>query len=124
MCLLLTGGFMDLAELIEQIDGFVAERDWEQYHTPKNIAISVAIEAGELLECAQWDHELSADEVRADPARLLAFADEVADVQIYLLRMCAILDIDPVANAARKLALNREKYPAGEFSGSSRKYDA
>ena len=124
MSRVLTYVCMDLQQLMEQIDGFVAERDWNQYHTPKNLAMSVAIEAGELLECAQWDHELTADEIMADSDRLTAFADEVADVQIYLLRMCTILGIDPIENAARKLALNREKYPADEYRGSFRKYDA
>ena len=114
---------MKLEKLIEEISNFVSERDWEQFHTPKNIAMSVAIEAGELLECLQWDSPSKSD-ILEDKKRLNAIADEIADVQIYLLRMCSILDIDPVKNSMRKLELNKEKYPPEEFSGTSRKYNS
>ena len=114
---------MSLTELMSEISNFVLERDWEQFHTPKNIAMSIAIEAGELLECLQWDSP-SISDVIADNERLAALADEIADVQIYLLRMCSMFGIDPIENSRRKLFLNKEKYPANEFSGSSRKYDS
>tara|TARA_B100001113_G_C21029544_1_gene587345 strand:+ start:106 stop:450 length:345 start_codon:yes stop_codon:yes gene_type:complete len=114
---------MSLNELMSQISNFVSERDWEQFHTPKNIAMSVAIEAGELLECLQWDSPSKSD-ILEDKKRLTAIADEIADVQIYLLRMCSMLEIDPVKNSMRKLELNKEKYPPEEFSGTSRKYNS
>ena len=114
---------MSLNELMNEISNFVSERDWEQFHTPKNIAMSVAIEAGELLECLQWDSP-PISEIISDNKRLTAIADEIADVQIYLLRMCSLFEIDPIENSRRKLELNKEKYPADEFSGSSRKYDS
>lgn len=108
---------------MSEISDFVSERDWEQFHTPKNIAMSIAIEAGELLECLQWDSP-SISDVTSDKERLSALADEIADVQIYLLRMCSMFGIDPIANSRRKLLSNKDKYPANEFSGSSRKYDS
>ena len=114
---------MSLNTLTSKISNFVSERDWDQFHTPKNIAMSVAIEAGELLECLQWDSPSKSD-ILADKKRLTAIADEIADVQIYLLRLCSILEIDPIENSMRKLELNKEKYPTEEFSGSSRKYDS
>ena len=114
---------MSLNELMSEISDFVSERDWEQFHNPKNIAMSIAIEAGELLECLQWDSP-TALEILSDAKKLNDLADEIADVQIYLLRMCSMLDIDPIQNSMRKLELNKEKYPAEEFSGSSRKYNS
>ena len=114
---------MSLNELINEISNFVSERDWEQFHNPKNIAMSISIEAGELLECLQWDSP-TASEIISDEKRLTQLADEIADVQIYLLRMCSMLEIDPVENSKRKLLLNKKKYPAEEFSGSSRKYNS
>ena len=114
---------MSLNELIDEISNFVSERDWEQFHNPKNIAMSISIEAGELLECLQWDSP-TASEIISDEKRFNELADEIADVQIYLLRMCSMLAIDPVENSRRKLSLNQKKYPVEEFSGSSRKYNS
>ena len=101
---------MSLNELMNEISNFVSERDWEQFHTPKNIAMSVAIEAGELLECLQWDSPTTS-EIMSDKKKLTDIADEIADVQIYLLRMCSLFDIDPIENSRRKLELNKKKYP-------------
>ncbi|MAK05487.1 MAG: nucleotide pyrophosphohydrolase, partial [Euryarchaeota archaeon] len=96
---------MCLDDLVSEISNFVSERDWEQFHNPKNIAMSISIEAGELLECLQWDSP-TASEIISDEKRLNQLADEIADVQIYLLRMCSMLEIDPVENSKRKLLLN------------------
>ncbi len=115
---------MGIQGLIREIDEFVKERDWEQYHTPKNIAMSISIESGELLECLQWDHMLTSDELMSDSKRMEAIADEVADIQTYLLRMCSILEINPIENVRRKLKINHMKYPKEKFSGSSRKYNS
>ena len=84
---------MSLNELINEISNFVSERDWEQFHNPKNIAMSSSIEAGELLECLQWDSP-TASEIISDEKRYNELADEIADVQIYLLRMCSMLEIE------------------------------
>ena len=114
---------MGIVKLTDEISNFVSERDWGQFHNPKNIAMSISIEAGELLECLQWDSPTTS-EIMSDKKRLTAIADEIADVQIYLLRMCSLFDIDPIENSRRKLKLNKEKYPVDEFSGSSRKYNS
>ena len=94
---------MSLNELIDEISNFVSERDWEQFHNPKNIAMSISIEAGELLECLQWDSPTASD-IISDGKKFNELADEIADVQIYLLRMCSMLEIDPVENSRRKLS--------------------
>jgi len=97
----------------EQIAAFVAERDWAQFHSPENLAKSVAIEAGELLECFQW----SAD---ADPERV---RDELADVLTYCLLLADRIGADPGEIVLEKLAKTREKYPVDKARGQSTKYD-
>ena len=98
----------------EEIARFVAERDWAQFHTSENLAKSIAIEAGELLECFQWSPD-------ADPARV---QDELADVLTYCLLLADKLGLDPVQIVLDKLAKTREKYPVDKARGSSAKYDA
>ena len=92
---------------------FVAERDWAQFHTPENLAKSVAIEAGELLECFQWQAD-------AESARV---QDELADVLTYCLLLADRLDLDPDAIVVEKLAKTRAKYPVDKARGRSTKYD-
>ena len=96
------------------IAAFVAERDWGQFHTPENLAKSISIEAGELLECFQWSTE-------ADPSRV---RDELADVLTYCLVLADKLGFDPDQIVLDKLAVTREKYPVDKARGSSAKYDA
>lgn len=93
---------------------FVAERDWAQFHSPENLAKSISIEAGELLECFQW----SAD---ADPDRI---RDELADVLTYCLLLADKLGEDPDELVLRKLEQTRAKYPVEKARGRSTKYDA
>src|SRR5262245_61280273 len=98
-----------LAGLEAEIDKFVAERDWAQFHTPKNLAMSVAIEAAEILEHFQW---LTGEESRElTPDKRHEVANEIGDVLIYLLRLSRTLDIDIIAAARNKLGENRRKYP-------------
>jgi len=99
-----------LSDLRERLRQFAAERDWEQFHVPKNLAISVAIEAAEIMEHFQW---LTPDESAALPApQRAAVAREIADVLLYLVRLADVLDIDPVEAALDKMAINARKYPA------------
>jgi NTP pyrophosphatase (non-canonical NTP hydrolase) len=98
----------------EEIAAFVKERDWEQFHTPENLAKSIAIEAGELLECFQWDAD-------ADPERI---REELADVLTYCIMLAGRLGVDPNQIVLDKLKLTREKYPAEKARGRSAKYDA
>lgn len=98
----------------EEIAAFVAERDWAQFHTPENLAKSISIEAGELLECFQWDSE-------SDDARV---RDELADVLTYCLMLANRLGVDPNEIIVDKLARTRQKYPVDRARGRSAKYDA
>lgn len=92
---------------------FVAERDWDQFHSPENLAKSVAIEAGELLECFQWSGDHDANRVR----------DELADVLTYCHLLASKLNVDVDEIVLEKLARTRSKYPVEKARGSSEKYD-
>lgn len=99
-----------LAQLRERLRQFAAERDWAQFHNPKNLAASVAIEAAEILEHFQWlTPEQSAE---LPPAQRVAVGHEIADVLLYLVRLADMLDIDPVEAAYEKIVINARKYPA------------
>jgi dCTP diphosphatase len=100
---------------------FAAERDWDQFHNPKNLAMAVAAEVGELVEHFQW---LTFDEAANLPAETREeVALEAADVFLFLLRLCDKLDIDLADAAQRKLVLNAQKYPADKARGRAAKYD-
>ena len=110
----------DLESLRTQLREFSAARDWEQFHSPKNLAMALAGEAGEMLEIFQW---LTEAQSRALDARAQAAArDEVADILLYLVRLADQLGIDPLVEAQRKLAENEQKYPADKARGNARKY--
>lgn len=110
---------LDLGELREYLHRFAADRDWEQFHSPKNLAMALAAEAGELLEVFQW---LTPDESAAltDDQRRAA-ADEIADVLQYLVRLADVLGVDLGVEVWRKLRENEERYEAGEVRGSAGK---
>ena len=111
----------DLQELRERLDRFVAERDWDQFHTPKNLAMALIAEAAELVEHFQW---LTPEQSRDLPAQARSEVElEIADVLLFLLRLCDKLQIDPVQAAHRKLDLNAEKYPVDKARGRATKYD-
>jgi dCTP diphosphatase len=106
--------------LREQLRTFAADRDWEQFHSPKNLAMALSVEAGELLEIFQW---LTEEQSRSlAPEAHAAAGDEIADVLLYLIRLSDALGIDPMAAARRKLVANAGRYPADKARGSSRKY--
>jgi NTP pyrophosphatase (non-canonical NTP hydrolase) len=111
-----------LGELAARLREFARERDWEQFHTPKNLAMALAGEVGEVIEHFQW---LSAQQSRElSPEARDAVALELADVLLYLVRLADQLGIDLSDAALRKIELNAQRYPAGAFRGSARKYDA
>jgi dCTP diphosphatase len=110
-----------LETLRARIAAFVAERDWEQFHNPKNLAMALAAEAGELLEHFQWLTPVQAADLPAGTREDVAL--ECADVLLYLIRLCDKLDIDLAAAADRKLALNAKKYPVEKSRGKMTKYD-
>ena len=112
----------ELVALRDQLRTFAAERDWDQFHTPKNLAAALAVEAAELLENFQW---LTAEESQQlTPETLAAVRAEVADVLLYLIRISDKLGIDLVAAAQEKIAVNAVKYPIDKARGSHKKYSA
>ena len=114
---------IDNQRLALALRAFAAERDWEQFHTPKNIATSISVEAAELLELFQWSRGQKSWSEVGDPRIRAKVEDEVADILLYLIRFADMAGIDLEAIAERKIAANAEKYPAEEFRGSDRKYD-
>ena len=111
----------ELEALREKLRDFARERDWEQFHSPKNLAMALCVEAAELVEIFQW---LTEEQSRSlEPAARAAADEEIADVLLYLLRLADQLGIDPVAAAQRKLEANARKYPADKARGNARKYD-
>jgi NTP pyrophosphatase (non-canonical NTP hydrolase) len=111
-----------LRELRDELRGFAAARDWDQFHSPRNLATALAVEAAELLEPFQW---LTDDQSRSlPPETLAAVEEELADVLLYLVRLADQLDVDLAAAARAKIVRNGEKYPVDKSRGSSRKYDA
>jgi dCTP diphosphatase len=110
-----------LESLRLQLARFAAERDWEQFHNPKNLAMALAGEAGEVLEHFQWLTPEQAANLPADARAEVAL--ECADVLLFLLRLCDRLDIDLAQAAQKKLALNAKKYPVEKAKGRATKYD-
>jgi len=110
----------DLAQIRDIMRQFVSERDWDQFHTPKNLATALSVEASELLEPFQW--LVSGDAGELDEAKLTAIRHEMADVLVYLVRLADKLDVDLFQAVQEKMVLNRAKYPADKVRGDSRKY--
>jgi dCTP diphosphatase len=109
-----------MIELRDTLRKFVAERDWDQFHSPKNLAMALSVEASELLEHFQWLTE--ADSRRLPPEKLAQVRDEMADVLVYLVRLADKLDVDLLDAAAKKIEKNALKYPADNVRGSMKKY--
>jgi NTP pyrophosphatase (non-canonical NTP hydrolase) len=112
-------GVPTLDELIVLIRKFVQERNWEQYNKPSALAVSASIEMGELLELFQWKSDEEIMEYLKDSAFKSALAGEVADVMIYLLRICDKADIEPTEAIVEKMKLNFEKYPVEKWEGKA-----
>ncbi|MDW8324008.1 MAG: nucleotide pyrophosphohydrolase [Burkholderiales bacterium] len=113
--------FNSLSELAAAVRAFGHERDWHLYHTPKNLAAALIVEAAELLEPFQW---LTPEEsLRLPEHKRAAVRQEMADVLIYLVSLANVLEVDLLAAAEEKLALNARKYPVDKARGSCAKYD-
>ena len=104
----------DLRQIIEE---FVDQRDWQQFHAPKNISMALAIEAAELMEHFQWLTVSASREVTTDTEKLQAVSEEMADVLCYLLALANELDVDLTTAMLAKMEKNRRKYPAEEYRG-------
>ena len=108
-----------LNELDEILLAFARERDWEQFHSPKNLSMALAGEAGELLEHFQWLTE--AQSAALDTDKKQAVAGEMADILIYLIRLAQRLDVDLIDSVHRKVEINRQRYPAERVRGDARR---
>lgn len=106
-----------IAQLRQQVAAFVAERHWERYHDAKNLSMSIAIEAAELMEHFQWARSEELGQLLRDPARREPIADELADVLAFLLALANVTGIDLSCALAGKMAKNALKYPADTFRG-------
>jgi dCTP diphosphatase len=110
----------EIDKLKMKLREFAEERDWDQFHSPKNLSMALITEAAELVEHFQWlSEEQSA---RLSPDKLAEVEQELADILIYLIRTADKLDIDLVQAAQHKIELNEEKYPSSKVRGSSKKY--
>jgi len=109
-----------LQHLAEQLRQFAADRDWEQFHSPKNLSMALSVEVAEIVEHFQW---LTEEQSRGlDASKREAIGHELADALIYLVRLADQLNIDLLEAVGRKLAINEGKYPAERVRGSPRKY--
>ena len=109
-----------MKELTEKIRAFARDRDWEQFHSSKNLAMALSVEVAEVVEHFQW---LTQEESRRpDPARLEEIRQEIGDVMIYLVRLADQLGIDPLQAADEKIQINEKKYPVEKSRGLAAKY--
>ena len=113
-----------VADLRQIIREFVDERDWRQFHAPKNVSMALAVEAAELMEHFQWLDVEASRQLPSDPAKLAAIGEELADVIGYSLALANELGIDVSEAIRNKMVKNRLKYPADEFRGRYRREDA
>jgi NTP pyrophosphatase (non-canonical NTP hydrolase) len=111
----------DIGELTERLRDFAEARDWEQFHTPKNLVMALAGEAGELLAEFQWLTPEEAEGIMADPQASRQVRSEIADVFLYLARLADVLDVDLLGAAADKLAENERRYDTQTYRGSRSK---
>ncbi len=109
-----------LAELKALVKEFRDQRDWEQFHTPKNLSMSIAIEAAELMEELQWLTSEESRRLREDEEKLVRLGEELADIVIYALTFANSLDLDVSTAVRDKLAKNARKYPEDEYRGRFR----
>ena len=113
---------MDLKEIQEKVIDFRERRNWGQYHNPKDLAISLSLEAGELLEIFQWKNPKEVESIKSDDKTLKKIKEELGDIFIYALTLSHEFDLDPSDIILNKLKINEKKYPAEKVKGKSKKY--
>lgn len=113
---------IDVTRLADQLEQFATERDWAQFHSPKNLVMALTGEVGELNEIFQWMPEEASREAGRDPQTAKAVQDELADVLLYLVRLSSVLGVDLDAAVQQKLKANALRYPADKVRGSSQKH--
>ena len=112
---------MDIFKIQNQLQKFASERDWEQFHSPKNLSMALSVEASELVEIFQW---LTLEESNfSDQKQLASIRSEVADIAMYLIRFCDVLEINLEEAIEEKFIENGNKYPVELSKGSSKKYN-
>ena len=114
---------MDIEQIQKKLQSFVDDRDWDQFHSPKNIVMALSGEVGELVEIFQWLTKEQSEQIKNSDKKKISVAEEVADISIYLLRLCDKLDIDISAAIEDKIEKNEKKYPIERSKGISTKYD-
>ena len=113
---------MDIKELQKKVIEFRDKRDWAQYHNPKDLAISLSLEAAELLEIFQWKDAEEVEALKSNTASREKVKEELGDILIYALNMCDAVGLDPTDVIVSKLKINEEKYPVENAKGSAKKY--
>ena len=109
-----------MEELIKNIRKFAQKRDWNQFHSPKNLAMALSVEVAEIVEHFQWLSQAESNNL--DPVKLVEVKEEIADVMIYLTRLADRLGIDPIQAAEEKMHLNEKRYPVDKARGNAVKY--
>ncbi|MFA5480474.1 MAG: nucleotide pyrophosphohydrolase [Candidatus Muiribacteriota bacterium] len=112
-----------IEDLKKFIDVFVEERNWKQFHTPKNLSMSISIEAAELMENFQWLESAKSHDIVNDKANFENVKDEISDIVVYCINLANVLNIDLAESIEHKMKKNRKKYPVEKAKGSSRKYN-
>lgn len=114
---------MDLESYYERLEKFAQDRDWEKFHSPKNLAMALSVECGELMEYFQWMTETESRELKSDKGqKKQQVSEELVDVFLYTLRLCQQLDVDLPREIEKKMQKNAQKYPADLVRGSAKKY--
>ena len=114
---------LDVNELTKALAAFASERDWDQFHSPKNLIMALTAEVGELSEVFQWMTEEASKSAATNPETATAIREELADVTLYLVRLAYVLGVDLNEAVTQKLLQNAEKYPVDKARGSHKKYD-
>ena len=118
----LSDGKTNISQLKEMVQKFVDDREWGKYHTPKDLALSISIEAAELLEIFQWSGETGAKKALDTPEKFIHLEEEMADVIVYCLSLASVTGIDVSRAIGRKMIKNEQKYPPELVRGNYRKY--
>jgi dCTP diphosphatase len=114
---------MTIEELRDRLRTFADERDWNQFHSPKNLVMALSGEVGELNEIFQWLNDEQIQAIKKNPEQLQPVREELADILLYLIRLADQMDIDIIDAARQKIEINESKYPVEKSKGSAKKYN-
>lgn len=114
---------INFSKLEEVVFKFSGDRDWDQFHSIKNLSMALSVESSELVEIFQWMKEEDSNAIAQDPIKFPKVKDEIADIFIYLIRLSSKMNIDLEEAVMKKMEQNIKKYPVEQFKGSSRKYN-